>query len=149
MLFMVVVILVLMVVGLGIVVLVQLNHRNRPAPQYGWPTPGQQQPEALPAGRSGTSSHCCRQDGPCSARCGQLEMAQTMLAASDGARHSEVLQPLIKLLYKVAPDTLHHLLDAEEAAPGTIGHVIAALQDTGPAGASPDRPSSGRRVPAA
>jgi hypothetical protein len=147
--FTLIVFLVLMIVALVIVLLVMLNHRNRPPAQYNWPLPGQQQPPALPPGPTGKTTHCCREDGPCSARCGQLDIAQTMLAASDGVRHHEHLQPLIKLLHKVDPGRLNNLLDAEEAAPGTLDQVLATLEAGDPSLGHPNRSSKGRRTPAA
>ena len=84
-------------------------------------------------GRAGRGS-CCRQDAPCSARCAELGVAQTVAGAVEGARHGDGLRDLIQLLEYLPQGSLREMIDAEAAQPGTLTRLTGALRG-GPADA--------------
>jgi hypothetical protein len=131
-----------LLVGLVIVVLVLMHVHNKGqwARRGSPPVPGE------PQGRAGTGA-CCRQDAPCSARCAQLAIAQTVAGAVEGVRHGDGLRDLIQLLECLPPGSLRGMIDAETAEPGTLSQLAVMLQagtvdalEAGPAGASPSAP---------
>jgi hypothetical protein len=136
-------IVVLLIAALVSITLALLHAHNKPQWNRGQSQLAAQMPDmlTLPPGRR-AGDHCCRQDGPCSARCAHLEMAQTITGAVEGVRHGEGLRQIIRLLDYVQPETLREMVEAEAAAPGRLHQIAARLRagHAGPlgAGGSPD-----------
>ena len=107
-----------LLVGLAILILVQMHVHNKPQWRQGGPRV---------LGRAGKGS-CCREDAPCSARCAELAIAQTVAGAVEAVQHGDGLRDLIRLLDYLPPERLRELIEAEAAGPGTLGQMAGMLQ---------------------